>query len=266
MVIFRSDTFAWTAGAIHLEVVLGLALLAGVYAWAWRARRRRGGARSAHHPLLFGAGLGTLAVALNGPLHDLSDAYLLSAHMVQHLLITLVAPPLLLAGTPGWMLDPLLAPRLAGRVAGPVLRVLLRPLPQFAIYAAALVGWHLPAAYQTALEIHAVHGVQHVTMIGAAVLGWWPILSPSRLAPPLPYAAQLLYLWIFQAPMTVVAAMITSADDLLYPVYAAAPRVSHLSPLADQQLAGIIMWVPASVVPVTLFTVIFFRWVAAEPA
>jgi len=91
----------WTAGEIHADVVLGVGLLALAYAIAW-TRGPRTGLRV---PLPFMAALVVLLVALNGPLHDLSDYYLFSAHMVQHLLLTLVVPPLLLAGTPGWMAD-----------------------------------------------------------------------------------------------------------------------------------------------------------------
>jgi cytochrome c oxidase assembly factor CtaG len=128
----------------------------------------------------------------------------------------------------------------------------------------ALVGWHLPGPYNAALEVHGWHVVEHVALLGAALAGWWPIVSPSRLAPALPYAAQLLYLFVFGMPMTVVAAMITGAEHVLYPFYAAAPRVFDLTPLADQRLGGVIMWVPSGLIPLVAFTVVFFRWAAAE--
>jgi putative membrane protein len=255
---------SWTSGAIHPDVVLGVAALALAYGWGWRAHARRGGG-SPGQPVCFGAGCLALLGALNGPLHDLSDAYLFSAHMVQHLVLTLVVPPLLLAGTPGWMLDRLLAPVLRGRLTGPPARALARPLPQLAVYTVTLVAWHLPAPYALALEHHGWHVVQHLTLLGAATLAWWPVLSPSTLAPALPYGAQLLYLFVFGMPMTVVAAMITAAEEVLYPFYAAAPRIADLTPLADQRLGGVIMWVPAGLVPLALFTIVFFRWVAAEP-
>src|SRR5205823_5942123 len=139
-------------------------------------------------------GLGALLAALNGPLHDLSDYYLFSAHMVQHLVLTLVVAPLLLAGTPGWMLDRLLAPLLRRPLGRGAVR-LTRPVPALALYAAA---------------------------------------------------------------------MITGAEQVLYPFYGAAPRLWGLTPLADQRLGGVIMWVPAGVIPLLAFTVVFFRWAAAE--
>ncbi len=253
--------WSWTAGSIHPEVVLACGVLAAGWAWAWHARGRRPPPGQAAR---FLGGLLALLLALNGPLHDLSDWYLFSAHMVQHLVLTLVVPPLLLTGVPGFMLDALLRPCLARRAPGAVVRTLTRPLPAFTAYAVAVVGWHLPGPYNTALEIHGWHVVEHVALLGAAILGWWPIVSPSRLAPPLPYAAQLLYLFVFGMPMTVVAAMITGAERVLYPFYEAAPRIVDLTPLADQRLGGVIMWVPSGLIPLAAFTIVFFRWVAAE--
>ncbi len=88
--------------------------------------------------------------------------------------------------------------------------------------------------------------------------------ATSSAAPRVHYSAQILYLFVFGMPMTVVAAMITSAGDVLYPFYGAAPRLFGLSPLDDQRLGGVIMWVPAGIIPLLAFTVVFFRWAAAE--
>jgi putative membrane protein len=253
--------FAWTWGSLHPEVVLAAGLAATAWAWAWH---RRGTRPPPWQAARFVGALLALLLALNGPLHDLSDWYLFSAHMVQHLVLTLVVPPLLLTGMPAWMLDALLQPLLAWPAGRALLRLGTRPLPAFALYAAALVAWHLPGPYNAALEVHGWHVVEHAVLLAAAVAGWWPIVSPSRLAPALPYAAQLLYLFVFGMPMTVVAAMITAAEHVLYPFYAAAPRVFDLTPLADQRLGGVIMWVPSGLIPLTAFTIVFFRWAAAE--
>ncbi|OLD28291.1 MAG: hypothetical protein AUI18_05340 [Candidatus Rokubacteria bacterium 13_1_40CM_2_70_45] len=251
--------FAWTSGEIHADILLGAGLLGAAYALAWARGPRVGATR----PVAFLAGLGALLAALNGPLHDLSDYYLFSAHMVQHLVLTLVVAPLLLAGTPGWMLDRLLAPLLRRPLGRGAVR-LTRPVPALALYAAALIAWHLPGPYTTALEIHGWHIVEHLVLLATAVLAWWPVASASTLAPRLHYGAQILYLFAFGMPMTVVAAMITGAEQVLYPFYAAAPRLWGLTPLADQRLGGVIMWVPAGVIPLLAFTVVFFRWAAAE--
>jgi putative membrane protein len=254
--------FTWLGGGIHPEVLIGVVLLAGLYTRAILVARRP---TPLARPLAFFGGCSALLLALNGPLHDLSDGYLLSAHMVQHLILTLVVPPLWLAGTPAHVLDGILEPVLRRPRAGAVVRTLAHPLVALGVYAVALIGWHLPAAYNAALERHGWHVVEHVTLIGSALLAWWPILSASRRLPALPYAAQLLYLFVFGMPMTVVAAFVTGAERVLYPWYAAAPRLFGLSPLADQQLGGVIMWVPAGLIPLLAFTIVFFRWAAAEP-
>jgi putative membrane protein len=213
---------------------------------------------------MFMGGLLALVVALNGPLHDLSDYYLFSAHMVQHLVLTLVVPPLLLAGTPAWMADGLLRALARRRPARVIIAALTHPIVAFACYAVALIAWHLPGPYNAALETHGWHVVEHVVLIATATLGWWPVLSPATVAPPLPYGAQLLYLFVFGIPMTVVAAFVTRAEHVLYPFYAAAPRIFDITPLTDQRLGGVIMWVPAAIIPVLVFSVVFFRWVASE--
>lgn len=253
--------FSWTGGSLHPEVVLAAGLAAGAWAWAWH---RRGTRPPPWQAARFGGSLLALLLALNGPLHDLSDWYLFSAHMVQHLILTLVVPPLLLTGMPAWMLDALVRPLLARRAGRALVHLGTRPLSAFTLYAATLVVWHLPGPYNTALEVHGWHVVEHVFLLAAAAAGWWPIVSPSRLAPALPYAAQLLYLFVFGMPMTVVAAMITAAEDVLYPFYEAAPRLFDLTPLADQRLGGVIMWVPSGVIPLAAFTIVFFRWAASE--
>ena len=257
-----SPAFTWLGGEIHAEVVVGVLVIAGLYA---RAVMTCGERIPLSQPLAFFGGCAALLVALNGPLHDLSDYFLFSAHMVQHLLLALVAAPLWLAGTPGPVLDRLMEPLLRWRVAGAIVRTATRPLVAFAAWAVVLVGWHLPGPFNAALEGHGWHVVEHVALLGSALLGWWPVLSASRRQPALPYAAQLLYLFVLGIPMTVVAAFVTGAERPLYPWYVAAPRLFGLTPLADQQLGGIIMWVPAGVVPLVAFTVVFFRWAAAEP-
>jgi putative membrane protein len=252
--------FAWTSGEIHADVLFLVGAAALGYAVAWA----HGPSAALRHPLRFGTALLVLLAALNGPLHDLSDYYLFSAHMVQHLLLTLVVPPLLLAGTPGWMADALIRRVARVRALGALLRVATRPVPALALYAVALVGWHLPGPYGATLADHRLHVVEHLALMAAALVAWWPVLSPSARLPRLHYGAQILYLFAFGVPMTVVAAMITGAEHVLYPFYAATPRLFGLTPLADQRLGGLLMWVPAGVIPLMAFTAVFFRWVAVE--
>ncbi len=250
---------------IHGETLVGAAALAGAWLGAHRGPWRPDGEPpSPARAAVFGLGLTAALAALNGPVHDLAEGAYFSAHMVQHLVLTLVAPPLLMAGMPAWMTDRLLAAALRPPGAVAVARWLTRPVPALALYTAVLVVWHLPGPYDAALASHGWHVVEHAALVGAAVVAWWPVMGPSRLVPPLPYAARLLYLFAFGIPMTVVGAMITVADEVLYPFYAAAAIAHDVDALADQRLGGILMWVPAGVVPLIAFTIVFFRWAAVE--
>jgi putative membrane protein len=210
--------------------------------------------------LSFLAGLAVLFGSLTGPVHDLSDYYLFSAHMVQHLLLAFAMPPLLLYGTPGWMLSPRLRHPRALRLG----RLLTRPSSAFAVFNLVLVAWHLPPAYNLAMNNHPIHIVQHLMIMAASVLLWWPVLSPFPELPRAAYPVQLLYLFVVGLPMVVVAIFITMADGMLYPYYAGAPRVwSALGPHADQHLGGLIMWIPGGLVFLVAISVVFFRWQAA---
>ena len=248
-------------GTWHPDVVAGVALLAGLYVGL---ARRASVPPSTAARMAFAGALVGLLLALNGPLHDLSEQSVFSVHMVQHLLLTLVMPPLLLLGLSASLLDAVLAALMRLRSLRAAVGWLTRPVPALAFFAIALVVWHLPGPYSAALRHHPLHIVQHLTFMTTATLAWWPVLAQSRLAPPLPYGAQILYLFAFGLPMTIVAAMITGADQLLYPLSSVAPRMTGLDPLADQRLGGLIMWVPAGLIPLAAFTAVFFRWAAAE--
>jgi putative membrane protein len=200
----------------------------------------------------------TIFLSLNGWLHDLSDWYLFSAHMVQHLLLTLLVPPLLIAGTPGWMLRPLLRHRNIATIA----RVLTRPKVCFATFNLVVAAWHLPVLYNLAMARHEIHILQHLMFMASAVMLWWPILSPLPELPRLSYPLQMLYMFLTSIPMSIVAVYITYSETLLYPAYAAAPRIMSITPMEDQLIGGLIMWIPGGLVFLAVISVIFFRWQA----
>lgn len=247
---------AWNRWDLHLSVVAGLVLVGGLYVYlgGLRAERRRVAAFAGALLVIFGA--------LNGPLHNLSDSYLFSAHMAQHLLLTLLFPPLLLYGTPAWVVRPLLRPRWVAALA----RVVTRPVLAAGLFTAPIVLWHVPAFYEAALRNHNLHILQHLIFLGTAVLMWWPVLSPVPELPRLPYPGQMLYLFLLGIPMSITGALITLSDSVLYPFYADAlpPRVWGLPPLADQQIGGLLMWVPGGLMLWLAMTVVWFRWSARE--
>jgi putative membrane protein len=212
----------------------------------------------------FCGALGTGVLAVTGPLHELADRSLVSAHMLQHLLLTLIVPPLLLAGTPRWVLLPAVRLRPVRRIG----RTLTRPLPALATFSAVFAAWHVPFLYEWALRHHGVHATEHLLLGASALLLWWPVLSPLPEWPRLHPAAQLLYLFVAGIPMVPVAAFITLSDQILYPFYGEAPWQWGLSPLADQRLGGVLMWIGGPMVFMIAMTIVYFRWMGreAEPA
>jgi len=248
---------------VHVEVVIGLLLLACAYCWGVGPVRRRFGSADRFpraQALAYFGGLTVIGVALNGPLHALADRSLFSSHMIQHLLLMLVAPPLLLAGMPGWLLSPLLSARGVARIG----RALVQPIAALAIPNAVLAAWHLPLLFDWAMREHGLHILQHLMLMGGGLLMWWPILSPAPELPRLSPPAQMLYLFIAGLPMALVGALIALADDVLYPFYGAGPQAWGLTPLADQRAGGVIMWVPGTLVFLVALTAVFFRWAGEE--
>lgn len=261
---WANPQFAFSDLDLHPSVVIGTALFALVYALGVGPLRRRyalGPPATNAQLAWFGASCVLLLVALNGPLHHLSDYYLLSAHMFQHILLALIYPPMLLAGIPGWLLSPLLRVPWLLRLG----RILTTPLVAYLLFTAILIGWHLPPAYELALRNHNWHIAQHLMFLVSAVILWWPIVGPASELPRLSYLWQIGYLFVLQIPMFSLGAMIALAEHPLYPFYSVAPRVvPGLSFLTDQEYAGLLMWLPGHLILWLPMGILFFRWFASE--
>jgi putative membrane protein len=259
LLLHAAARIALTEFTVHPSTVLGITGLGALY--HWRARQAPAAERPAMSPstgqrAAFYGALLLLFLSLNGWLHDLSDYYLFSAHMVQHLLLTLVVPPLLIMGTPGWMLRP----ALQWRGVGPAARWVTGAIRCFLIFNVVLTVWHLPPVYSLAMAYHPVHIVQHLCFMVAATLMWWPILSPLPELPRLAYPGQMLYLFLMSIPMSIIAVCIAYSDHVLYPAYASAPRLWGISPLQDQLIGALIMWIPSGLFFFTIISLVFFKW------
>lgn len=203
----------------------------------------------------------TIWLAEGTPLHALSEQFLFSAHMVQHILLALVFPPLFILGFPDWLLKPLFRIRFLKRLA----RILTNPVLAIVLFNGIYSAWHLPGAYQAALYNHDVHLVQHIIMIFTSILMWWPLVTHSSDVPQLPGPIQLVYLFLMSVAEIATYAYVTFNNVLLYEFYARAPRiVAVLTPEYDQILAGIVMKLGSMLVFVPMLVVIFFRWVRNE--
>lgn len=249
-------TGRWT---IEPPLVLALGLTAIVYGCGWLHLRRRHPDRVGPWRLgAFLAGLGTVFVALASPLDTLADRRLV-LHMAQHLLLLVVAPALIAVGAPA---VPLLLGLPAGRVrvaTGAFLTWLAEragnPLVGLAAMSLAIWGWHWPPAFELALRSPAWHVVEHASFLGAGLLFWWPVVEPWPSRPRWPRWAVIPYLLLADVQNTALAALLVFSDRVLYPSYARGG-----SPLDDQAAAGLLMWVPMSVVylvPAALLTVRF---------
>jgi putative membrane protein len=247
-------------------MVPGLVLAAVVYVRGWfRLHRHLPQVTARLWPFAFLCGLLALWVAVGSPLAAL-DEELLSAHMVQHLLLSAVAAPLILLGAPAL---PLLygTPRrvvLGGIV--PVLRS--RPLrllsrlagePAFcwSMAVAVFIGWHTPSLFQLALRSEPWHAVEHASFLGSGLLFWWPVIQPWPSHARWPRWSIPLYLFFATLPCDVLSAFLAFSDRVVYPAYLSAPRHFSVSALQDQECAGALMWLSvtiAYVIPAAVIT------------
>ena len=233
------------AGALAIAYAVGVARL-------WRRAGPRRGIRG-WAAAAAAAGWAALLVALGKPLAPLADL-LFAAHMGQHELLMLVAAPLLVLGQP--LLGALWAlPAGARKGVGALLRrpaprrawhALTHPAAVLGVQAAVLWGWHLQRPFEAALAHEGLHAVQHATFFGAAALFWWALVHGrfGRLG----YGVGVLVVFVTAAHSGALGALLTVAPAPWYPTHAARAAAHGVAPVADQQLAGLLMWVPASVV------------------
>jgi len=238
-------------------IVIGTVLIVGLYLYAIGPLRKRYDFEPARRGQIvaFMLGMGLMFLALVSPLDELGDSYLFSAHMVQHLFLTIVGPPLLLIGTPEWFVRPITR----SRALFAILRFLTLPAVAFVIFNADFFLWHAPALYDATLENQSIHILEHLTFIIFGLLFWWPIFSPSKDLPRLSIGGQILYLFLSGMPVVLLGAGLTFAPPLYAP-YIAAPRVWGISVATDQQLGGLIMWVPGNIIYIIIMSVLFLRW------
>ena len=243
----------------HLSTLVGTAALGALYFWGITAARRRwalGPPATPAQVTSFTAALAVLLVSLNGPIHDLSDYYLFLIHMLQHLLLTMLFPPLLILGTPGWLLRPLVRRPWVRRTG----RAITHPVAAGLLFSLCVAAWHTVPLYDLMMRSHDVHIMTHLMFIVVSVIMWWPVLSPIAEVPPLPLGARMLYLFLVSLPMQAVAAIITMAERPLYEWYVGAARTWGLSPLEDQKLGGLLMWVPGNLWMFGAIAILFFKW------
>ncbi|MGB7188518.1 MAG: cytochrome c oxidase assembly protein [Acidobacteriaceae bacterium] len=204
----------------------------------------------------FISGIVSLVVAVSSPLDTFAEQ-LLTLHMAQHFVLMSIAPPLivfgspavpLLRGLPRWFVRPVLGPLLRRRWLRAFFHSLVQPKAAWLLMNLSYIGWHVPAAYELALGNENIHNCEHACFFFASLLFWWPVIAPwpSRFKS----SRWLLIPYLLSADIvnTGVSAFLVFAGRVIYPSYAAQPRIFGISALSDQAAAGAFMWVFGSIV------------------
>jgi putative membrane protein len=240
---------SWSA---PIGVNLSLCLAALVYTIGWlRLRLVFPNLISSWRLAAYLAGILSLWIAIGSPLEAFDDVSL-SVHMVQHLLLMAVAPPLILLGAPTLPLLRGLPRFIIRKIAGKFFRwppaqrfgrVLSNPAVCWIAAAVALIAWHIPAIFEMALRSESSHKIEHVCFFATSLMFWWPVVQPFPSVARWPGWAVPLYLFLGTLPGGALGAFLTFCDRLLYLSYASAPLIFHISALEDQVFAGALMWV-----------------------
>ena len=250
----------WAAWSFEPGVVIPLLLTGLLY---WRGVRKTAGAKPFQRGC-FCAGWIALVLALLSPLHRLGEA-LFSAHMIQHEVLMLIAAPLLVLSRP---LVPLLWAlpfewrRGLGRWAKyqPIASLwagMTLPAAAWCLHAAALWVWHIPVLFEATLTSDWVHSAQHISFLGSAVLFWWSLFYARN---PDQYGAGVLYLFTTAVHTSILGALLAFGRVPWYTVYAGPASRWHVSALEDQQIGGLIMWIPGGLVYLAAALVLFGIW------
>ncbi|HEV7923033.1 MAG TPA: cytochrome c oxidase assembly protein [Thermoanaerobaculia bacterium] len=250
--------WSWEPWVVALLVISTVLYAVGV-ARLWRSAGARHGI-TGWQAASYGAAVASLVVALISPV-DTLGGILFSAHMVQHELLMLVAAPLLVLGRPFvafvWAV-PALAAMARNRPLTAAWRRLTSPLAATVLHGLALWTWHLPSLYQATLASDAVHAAQHASFLLTAALFWWSLLHGR--AGRIGYGIAVVYVFFTTIHSGALGALLTFSPNLWYPIYGPTTAKWGLDALEDQQLAGLIMWIPAGVILVVLGVAMFLGW------
>jgi putative membrane protein len=235
---------------IALNVTILLVVIFYVRGWV-SLGRSSSGLLSANRLAAFLAGMFCLWLAIGSPISAFDDGSL-TVHMVQHILLMLVVPPLVLLGAPSlpllhglpqWFVRTTLGPILRWPPVQSLGRCLTHPLVCWILAAVALFAWHVPSAFELALRSEFWHNTEHVCFLATSILFWWPVVQPFPSEARWPGWSVPLYLFLGMFPGGALGAFLAFCDRVLYPSYREAPPLFRLSPLTDQILAGSLMWV-----------------------
>jgi len=252
-------------------VTLALIVVALVYVWGWyKLRHALPNVLSVWRLAAFMGGLLSLWAAVGSPLAGM-DHHLLTAHMAQHLLLMTVAAPLILLGAPAITLLHGVPRQFTRSVLGPFLRwpparrigrIATHPVFCWLASTVTVIGWHVPASFARGMHSEEWHQIEHACFFAGGILFWWPVIRPWPSLARWPRWSIPLYLFLATLPCDALSAFLTFCNRVVYPHYLSAHRLFDISPLADQESAGALMWVwvtfaylvPAAVVTIQMLS------------
>jgi putative membrane protein len=240
------------------SVLIGIALLTAAYVYIvgpLRERHNLGPPATRKQITAFALAQLTLIIALISPMDLISDTYLFSVHMVQHLLLATIWPPLMIVAIPAWLARRILTLP----VMGAIVSFFVFPFVATLLFNLCIYFWHIPPMYDLTLSSEPVHIVEHLTFMAFGLCVWWPVLAPN-LEARLSYPAQTLYLFLNAMFMMVLGIVFTFAPDPFYSAYTKVPRLWGISAATDQQIGGLIMWYPGNLPYAALLVVRFYQW------
>ena len=260
----EAEVSPWTWHA-HPDIWVGLVLLAAGYAWAVNVlgpRKVDGDARPATPGQIFAFYSGVLVLwfSADWPVHDIAENYLFSFHMIQHLAFMLIVPPLLLLGTPRWLLRSLIGTGMRFKLV----RLLTKPVVALIVFNGmiAFIHWPLIVELQTSSTIG--HGAVHVLVLTTALFMWWPVVTPLPEMGAISDIGKMFYLFLTSVVPTIPASFLTFASTPLYAHYETVPRLWGLDAATDQMIAGLIMKIGGGLLLWSVIAILFFRWYARE--
>ena len=247
----------------HYEIIVGLILLELIYlaiVFGFKNKFSIDPQTDYKKSINFLLGVLVLFLALVWPVHYISEYYLFSAHMLQHVMISYIAPPLLLLGLNHKITDLLFMFKFAKHI----FNFIFNPVFCFVLFNIVFGLWHIPNVYDLSVSFDEFHALEHTMFIVAAILMWWPLVSPSLIKPSLHYSLKLIYLFLLSIAQIIVFGIITYAPENIYDHYQNSTYIFGLSPLEDQQLGGIIMKVGTALILMGLFIYYYFKWYLSE--
>ena len=247
----------------HYEIIFGLVALELIYlviVFGFQNKFSINPQTDYKKSFTFLFGVLVLFLALVWPVHYISEYYLFSAHMLQHIMISYIAPPLLLLGLNHKITDLLFKFKLSKYI----FNFIFNPVFCFVLFNIVFGLWHIPNVYNLSVSFDKFHALEHTMFIISAIFMWWPLVTPSLIKPSLHYSLKLIYLFLLSIAQIIVFGIITYAPENIYEHYQNSTYIFGLSPLEDQQLGGVIMKVGTALILMGLFIYYYFKWYLSE--